>query len=90
VANLAVLSEFCLPFVKVGGSFISLKGPDVEQELSEGETAISKLGGKVEQVIKIEIPNSDITHSLVIIKKIENTPKVYPRKAGTASKKPIK
>ncbi|MGE4214596.1 MAG: 16S rRNA (guanine(527)-N(7))-methyltransferase RsmG [Anaerotignaceae bacterium] len=90
VANLSVLSEFCLPFVKVGGSFISLKGPDVEQEVSEGETAISKLGGKVEQVIKIEIPNSDITHSLVIIKKIANTPKVYPRKAGTASKKPIK
>ena len=90
VANLAVLSEYCLPFVKVGGSFISLKGPDVAQEVNDGETAIKKLGGKVEQVIKIEIPNSDITHSLVIIKKIAKTPKLYPRKAGTASKNPIK
>ena len=89
VANLAVLSEYCLPFVKVGGSFISLKGPDVAQEVNEGETAIKKLGGRVEQVIKIEIPNSDITHSLVIIKKIGKTPKLYPRKAGTASKNPI-
>lgn len=90
VANLAVLSEYCLPFVKVGGSFISLKGPDVSQEVNDGETAIKKLGGKVEHVIKIEIPNSDITHSLVIIKKIAKTPKLYPRKAGTASKNPIK
>ncbi|MDD3570840.1 MAG: 16S rRNA (guanine(527)-N(7))-methyltransferase RsmG, partial [Lachnospiraceae bacterium] len=61
VANLAVLSEYCLPFVKVGGGFISLKGPDVTQEVNDGETAIKKLGGRVEQVIKIEIPNSDIT-----------------------------
>lgn len=90
VANLAVLSEYCLPFVKVGGGFISLKGPDVTQEVNDGETAIKKLGGRVEQVIKIEIPNSDITHSLVIIKKISKTPKLYPRKAGTASKNPIK
>ncbi|HCT64328.1 MAG TPA: 16S rRNA (guanine(527)-N(7))-methyltransferase RsmG [Lachnospiraceae bacterium] len=90
VANLAVLSEYCLPFVKVGGMFVSLKGPDAVQEIKDAEIAIKKLGGEVERVIKIEIPNSDITHSLIIIKKIDNTPKVYPRKAGTASKKPIK
>jgi 16S rRNA (guanine(527)-N(7))-methyltransferase GidB len=90
VANLAVLSEYCLPFVKVGGMFVSLKGPDAVQEIKDAEIAIKKLGGEVERVIKIEIPNSDITHSLIIIKKIDNTPKIYPRKAGTASKKPIK
>jgi len=90
VANLAVLSEYCLPFVKVGGMFVCLKGSDVAQELMDGQAAVTKLGGKVEQVIKIEIPNSDITHSLVIIKKITETPSVYPRKAGKASKSPIK
>ncbi|MGL4790599.1 MAG: 16S rRNA (guanine(527)-N(7))-methyltransferase RsmG [Anaerotignaceae bacterium] len=90
VANLAVLSEYCLPFVKVGGYFISLKGPEVEEELSESKPAIKKMGGKVETVIKLSIPNSDITHSLIVIKKIGTTPKEYPRKAGTASKKPIK
>ena len=90
VANLAVLSEYCLPFVKVGGTFVSLKGPDVEAEAKEGEAAVKKLGGKIERIEKIAIPNSDITHSLVIIKKVAPTPKAYPRKAGTATKNPIK
>jgi len=90
VANLAVLSEYCLPFVRVGGTFVSLKGPDVTEEVKEGEAAIKKLGGKIERIEKIEIPMSDITHSFVIIKKVAPTPKAYPRKAGTATKKPIK
>jgi len=90
VANLAVLSEYCLPFVKLGGTFVSLKGPDASEEVKEAETAVKKLGGKIEKITKIEIPNSDITHSLVIIKKVSATPKQYPRKAGTAVKKPIK
>ena len=90
VANLAVLSEYCLPFVKVGGYFISLKGPDATEEIDGAQAAVKKLGGKIEETIKIEIPNSDITHSLVMIKKIAPTPKQYPRKAGTATKKPIK
>lgn len=90
VANLAVLSEYCLPFVKVGGKFVSLKGPDVAQEVKEGEKAIQNLGGKVNEIIKIEIPNSDIIHSLIVIQKVAKTPKIYPRKAGTAAKKPIK
>ena len=90
VANLAVLSEYCLPFVKLGGYFISLKGHDAAEEIEGAQAAVKKLGGKIEETVKIEIPNSDITHSLVMIKKIAQTPKQYPRKAGTATKKPIK
>jgi len=89
VANLAVLSEYCLPFVAVGGLFLSLKGPDVESELLTAEKAIETLGGKVEQVYSISIPNSDLHHRLVCIRKVEKTPSQYPRKAGKATKKPI-
>ncbi|AWZ49747.1 16S rRNA (guanine(527)-N(7))-methyltransferase RsmG [Hathewaya limosa] len=90
VANLAVLSEFCLPYVNVDKHFVALKGPAVDDELSEGKKAITTLGGKVEKVIPVEIEGSDLNHNLVVIKKIKNTPKQYPRKAGTANKKPIK
>ena len=89
VARLNVLCEYCMPFVAVGGYFISLKGPDVSEELAEAQKAISVLGGSVERVVDIAIPNSDITHSAVVIKKIKPVPKAYPRKAGTAAKKPI-
>lgn len=90
VANMAVLAEFCLPFVKKGGHFIALKGPAAQEELDEAKKAISVLGGKIEEVIKVDFENSDFDHNLVIIKKIKNTPKQYPRRAGTVSKKPIK
>lgn len=89
VANLAVLSEYCLPFVKVGGCFISMKGPDVKDELNESEKAIKVLGGEVKEVKLINIPETDINHSLIIIKKIKPTPSKYPRKAGKAKKEPI-
>ena len=89
VANLAVLSEYCLPFVKVGGCFISMKGPDVKDELNESEKAIKVLGGEVKVVKLINIPETDINHSLIIIKKIKPTPSKYPRKAGKAKKEPI-
>lgn len=89
VANLAVLSEYCLPFVKVGGYFISMKGPDVKDELNESEKAIKVLGGEVKEVKLINIPETDINHSLIIIKKIKPTPSKYPRKAGKAKKEPI-
>lgn len=89
VANLAVLSEYCLPFVKVGGSFISMKGPDVEDEIREAEKAIKVLGGKIVEVKKEVIPETDITHSLIIIEKVNPTPAKYPRKAGKAKKEPI-
>lgn len=89
VARLSVLSEYCMPFVAVGGYFISLKGPDAAEELTEAQKAISVLGGKVEKVVEITIPESDLKHCAVVIKKIKSTPKAYPRKAGTAAKKPI-
>lgn len=89
VARLSVLSEYCMPFVAVGGYFISLKGPDAAEELTEAQKAISVLGGKVEKVVEITIPESDLKHCAVVIKKIKSTPKAYPRKAGTAAKKPL-
>ena len=89
VARLSVLSEYCMPFVAVGGYFISLKGPDAAEELTEAKKAISVLGGKVEKVVEITIPESDLKHCAIVIKKIKSTPKAYPRKAGTAAKKPI-
>lgn len=90
VANMAVLAEFCLPFVKKNGYFIALKGPAVQEELNEAKKAISILGGKIEEVVQIDFKDSDLKHNLVIIKKIKGTPKQYPRRAGTANKKPIK
>ncbi len=89
VANLAVLSEYCIPFVKVGGTFISLKGANVEEELSNSKMAIEKLGAKIEEIKLIDIPFSDIKHSIIIISKIRQTPIKYPRKAGVISKNPL-
>lgn len=90
VANLSVLAEYCLPFVSIGGSFISFKGADIEDELNQSKTAIKKLGGEIQDVKTIQIPFSDITHSIITIKKLRQTPTPYPRKAGTISKQPIK
>lgn len=90
VANLAVLSELCIPYVKVGGYFVAMKGPSVEEEIKDGKSAVSILGGKIEDIIKIEIEDSDLNHNLVVIKKVKETPKAYPRKAGTAIKKPLR
>lgn len=89
VANLAVLCEYCLPFVRVGGMFISMKGPDVSQEISEAEKAIKVLGGEISEIKKVSIPETDINHSLIIINKIRSTPSKYPRKAGKVKKEPI-
>ncbi|MDT8719509.1 16S rRNA (guanine(527)-N(7))-methyltransferase RsmG [Clostridium sp. 19966] len=90
VANMSVLSEFCLPYAKVGGYFIALKGPAVEGEIQEAENAIKVLGGKIEEIIPVEIEETDLKHNIVIVKKVKNTPPQYPRKAGTINKKPIK
>ena len=89
VANMAVLSEYCIPFVKQDGYFIPYKTGTVDEELEQGKKAISLLGGKIEKVEKLILPNSDIGRSFVFIKKIKKTPKTYPRKAGTASKQPL-
>lgn len=89
VANMTVLAELCLPFVKVGGYFLALKGPLADEELSSAKKAIEILGGKVEAVQAIAIPHSDLSHKIVIIKKVRHTPMQYPRKPGIAAKSPI-
>lgn len=90
VANLSTLSEYCLPFVKTGGKFISYKSADIEDEIDGAKKAINILGGKLATVKKFTLPESDIERSFVQIDKVKSTPKAYPRKAGTASKEPIK
>jgi 16S rRNA (guanine527-N7)-methyltransferase len=90
VANLAVLTEYCLPFIKIGGYFVAQKGPKKDEELEDANKAIQVLGGEIESVIDVKIPFSDITHSIVLIRKVSETPKQYPRKAGKPTKKPIK
>lgn len=90
VANMAVLSEFCLPYVKVGGSFVALKGPAIEEELEGSRNAIGVLGGKLKNIIEIKIEETDLNHNIVIVNKIKECPTNYPRKAGVVNKKPIK
>lgn len=89
VANMTVLSELCLPFVKKGGYFLALKGPLAEEELETAHRAIEILGGRVEQVFEVKIPLSELNHKIIIIKKVRQTPMQYPRKAGIAAKLPI-
>ena len=89
VANLRTLSEYCLPFVNKNGFFISYKSGSIDDELTEAGNAISVLGGQTDSVEKFSIPGTDYDRSLVFIKKIKNTDKRYPRKAGTPQKKPI-
>ena len=90
VSNLAVLTEYCLPFVKKGGLFVSYKSADSDAEIQEGKKAISILGGKLTSVDKFQLPDSDLGRALVCIKKVKDTPKKYPRKAGTPAKLPLK
>mgnify|MGYP001125512551 CR=1 FL=1 len=96
VANLSTLSEYCLPYVKVGGKFISYKSDKVNMELEgnrteieEAEHAISVLGGKLTEQREFTLPYSDIYRNLIVVEKNRQTPKQYPRKAGTAAKNPI-
>ncbi len=89
VANLATLSEYSLPYVKIGGLFIPYKSGEIEEELSHSEKAITILGGKLDQVIKFELPGSEIGRSFVKIEKVKSTAKKYPRKAGLPSKEPL-
>jgi 16S rRNA (guanine527-N7)-methyltransferase len=89
VASLNTLSEYCMPFVKVGGYFISMKGEDVEEELKEAEKGIKILGGSILKKELVKIPKSDIVHSLIIIEKIKETPTKYPRGGGKPKKTPL-
>ena len=89
VANLAGLSEYCLPFVKLGGFMASMKGPKIEDELKSVKKAMEVLGGSIEKIEKITLPMSDIIHAIIIIKKVKITPHNYPRKAGKIQKNPL-
>lgn len=89
VASLNVLLEYMLPFVKVNGYCICMKGSNIEEEIENAKKAVDILGGKIENVITYKLPDSDVGRSVVIIKKIKQTPNKYPRKAGTPSKEPI-
>lgn len=89
VSNLATLSEYCLPYVKPGGAFISYKSGKVQEEAEEAAKAIKILGGKIKDIIYFNLPDSDIERSLVVIEKVKNTPGRYPRKAGTPLKEPL-
>lgn len=89
VARLNVLLEYMLPFVKVGGRCICMKSFEIEEELKEAKKAIEILGGEIEKIDEITLPNTDIKRKIVVIKKVKNTPSKYPRKAGTPAKEPI-
>ena len=89
VANLATLSELCLPYVKVGGKFIPYKSEKAEEEVREAQKAITLLGGEVKEQIGFELPESNIGRTLVVIEKKNITPKKFPRKAGMPAKEPI-
>ena len=86
---MAVLSEFCMPYVKKGGYFVALKGPSIDEELENGSNAIKILGGELKDIIEISIEETDLKHNIVEVKKIKTCPKTYPRKAGTVNKKPL-
>lgn len=90
VADLAVLAEYALPFVRQGGYFVAMKGTAPEDEINGAKPAIKVLGGKIERVDEVIIDEGGLRHSLVVIKKIEKTPSKYPRKAGKPAKEPIK
>lgn len=90
VANLSVLAEYDLPFVKIGGEFIALKGPSVNEEIADAKNAIKILGGEISDIKTVKLPFSDIEHKLVFIQKLRQTPNQYPRKGTKISKNPIK
>ena len=85
-----MLLELCLPYVKVGGHLVALKGPAIDDEIKNAGTALKILGGVVEEVIEVDIEGSDLKHNLLVVKKVKDTPKKYPRKAGMVTKNPIK
>ncbi|MBD5137115.1 MAG: 16S rRNA (guanine(527)-N(7))-methyltransferase RsmG [Lachnospiraceae bacterium] len=89
VANLSSLSEYCLPFVKVDGRFVSYKSGDCDKEIEESGNAINKLSGNIEKVEKFNLPDSDISRSFVSIVKVKKISDSYPRKSGIPLKKPL-
>ena len=90
VANLSTLSEYCIPFVKIGGNFISYKAGDCSEEVDNAKTAILKLGGEIINICEYVLPDTDIQRNFVNIRKNIKTKNIYPRKAGVPSKEPLK
>lgn len=89
VANLSTLSEYCIPFVKKGGYFISYKSDKITEEIVAAENAISILGGEIKSQVEFKLPDSDIYRNLIVIEKKKETPKKYPRRAGLPGKEPL-
>ena len=89
VARLSVLSEFCLPLVKLNGRFIALKAQKASEELADAKYAVATLGGKIEEDIQTALPKSDETRHIIVISKKKTTPNKYPRKPGTPAKQPL-
>jgi 16S rRNA (guanine527-N7)-methyltransferase len=90
VANMAVLSELCMPYVRVSGYFLALKGPSIDEELQQGKNAVAVLGGRIEDIVSVSIEGTELKHNIVIVKKVRETSNIYPRKAGSITKKPLK
>lgn len=89
VANLSTLSEYCLPYVSMNGMFVPYKSGEIDEELENSKKAVKILGGKIENVVKFRLPGTDIGRSFVKVRKIANTNKKYPRKAGLPAKEPL-
>lgn len=89
VANMSVLAEYCLPFVKVSGQFVSYKSGNIDEELIKSEYAIKTLGGEIIRKESFLLPETDIERTLIVINKVNYTKKTYPRKAGKPEKEPL-
>ncbi len=89
VAALPVLCELCLPLVKVGGQFLAMKSAQSDEELESALDAITILGGRLADVVDYQIPTSDVTHRVIVIDKVDRTPKQYPRQYGKIKKSPL-
>lgn len=89
VAQLSILSELCLPLIKVGGQFVAMKSVDTEDEIAAAKSAIKTLGGHIVKVEDYTIPTSDVVHRLVIVEKVSPTPRAYPRAFAKIKKAPL-
>lgn len=89
VANLSTLCEYCIPYINVGGKFISYKSGDIDEEILKSKKAISILGGEISDIIKFQLPGTDIRRAFIKIEKVKSTPEKYPRKAGIPGKEPL-
>lgn len=89
VAQLRVLCEYCIPYIKLGGKFLAYKGKSASKELKDSENAVKLLGCEVEDIKEVKFPNENLNHAIVIIRKIKHTPSQYPRKMAKISKHPL-